>query len=463
MVFSPKKLLAKLNDIQKARDSTLRFWVAYSGGLDSHVLLHTLSKSREALPEIEVRALHIHHGLHADADKWQAHCVSVCQALSIPIEVMKVDAQPKAGESPEAVARDARYQAMEKFIQTGDCLLTAHHQDDQAETVLLQLLRGSGPRGLAAMPVDAPFGQGRHARPLLSFTRAELLDYAQHESLEWIEDGSNTDTRFDRNFIRHKILPTLKTRWPAAATTISRVAVHSAEASRILDETAETDLQKVRLQQTGQLSGSQLSNSQFSNSQLSIKALKLLTGSQIRNCLRGWLHELKLPLPSTAQMERVIYDVLNASPDASPTVHWPGAEIRRYRDALFAMQPLPAHDAGQVLDWDCREPLPIPGLFCSLRALPVTGKGLQENLCLKEGVQVKFRHGGEVCRPAGREHTHTVKKLMQEFGVPTWERDRIPMFHLGGQLAAVGKMWVCEGFQVVEGEKGLEFEWFAEE
>jgi tRNA(Ile)-lysidine synthase len=443
MAFSPEKLIAQLNEIQKTLVGVRRFWVAYSGGMDSHVLLQALSVVRSEIPDIEILALHVHHGLHADADKWQAHCMSICKALSIPIETINVDAQPKAGESPEAAARDARYQAMESFIQTGNCLLTAHHQDDQAETVLLQLLRGSGPRGLAAMPVETSFGQGWHARPLLQFTREELLDFAQQQSLEWIEDSSNIDTRFDRNFIRHEIMPSLKSRWPAAAATISRSAVHSAEASRILDEVARTDLQNVRLQQTGQLS---------------VSSLKFLTESRIRNCLRAWLHELNLPLPTTAQMERVLEDVLDAAPDASPTVHWQGVEVRRYRDILFAMKPLSAHDATQVLDWDCRGPLSIPGLSCSLRALSVTGKGLRANLCLKEGIQVKFRHGGEVCRPVGREHTHAVKKLMQEFGVPPWERDRIPMLHLGGELAAVGTMWVCEGFQAVEGEEGLAFE-----
>ena len=448
MSFSPEKLLVLLSEYKQSLGGVRRFWVAYSGGLDSHALLHALAKADSELtgliPGVKISALHIHHGLNKAADQWQTHCVSVCQSLSIPLETVNVDASPAPGESPEAAARNARYQAFDQFIQAGDCLLTAHHQDDQAETVLLQLLRGSGPRGLAAMPACTEFGEGWHARPLLDFSRSELQDYAQQKGLEWVEDSSNVDTRFDRNFIRHEILPALKNRWPAAASTISRVAGHSAEASKILDEVAGMDLQEVRLQQVGQLS---------------VSGLKRLTNIRMRNCLRVWLHELNLPMPTAAQLGHVICDVLDAAQDATPLVHWQGAEIRRYRDVLFAMKPVTVHDEAQVIDWDCRQPLSIPGFSGRLQAQPVMGKGLQADRCLQEGVQVQFRRGGEVCQPVGRSHTHAVKKMMQEYGVPPWERDRIPMFYLKGHLAAVGKMWVCEGFQALEGEKGLEMNW----
>lgn len=448
MSFSPEKLLAQLREYKQSLAGVRRFWVAYSGGLDSHVLLHVLANAGTELtglfPNIQVCALHVHHGLNPDADQWQDHCVSVCQSLSIPLEIVHVDASPASGESPEAAARNVRYQAFGQFMQDGDCLLTAHHQDDQAETVLLQLLRGCGPRGLAAMPACAEFGKGWHARPLLKFSRFELQDYAQQMGLDWVEDSSNVDTRFDRNYIRHKILPVLKTRWPAAASTISRVSSHSAEASQILNEVAKKDLQEVCLQQAGQLS---------------ISGLQRLTDSRLRNCLRVWLHELSLPLPTTVQLEHVIHDVLGSAQDATPTVCWQGAEIRRYRDALFAMPPLPVHDATQVIDWDCHQSLSIPGLLGSLRAIPIMGKGLQASRCLKDGIQIRFRRGGELCQPVGRSHTHAVKKLMQEYGVPPWERDRVPMFYLKDHLAAVGKLWVCEGFHALEGEKGLELDW----
>ena len=448
MSFSPEKLLAQLSEYRQSLAGARHIWVGYSGGLDSHALLYALASTNSELtkliPDVKICALHVHHGLNKAADQWQEHCVTVCQSLSIPLEIVHVDASPAPGESPEAAARNVRYQAFNQVIQNGDCLLTAHHQDDQAETVLLQLLRGSGPRGLAAMPACTEFGNGWHVRPLLNFSRSELENYAQQKGLDWIEDSSNIDTRFDRNFIRHEILPVLKSRWPAAASTISRAAGHSAEASRILDEVAGMDLQEVRLQQSGQLS---------------VSGLKNLSDTRKRNCLRVWLHGQGLPLPTTVQLEHVIHDVLDAAQDATPYVHWQGAEIRRYRDALFAMPPLPGHDATQVIDWDCHQPLSIPGLSGGLRAIPVMGKGLQASRCLKGGIQVRFRRGGELCQPVGRSHTHAVKKLMQEYGVPPWERDRIPMFYLNDRLAGVGKLWVCEGFQAREGEKGLEMDW----
>jgi len=209
--------------------------IAYSGGLDSHVLLHAVAAMRAELTGCEFIAVHINHGLSEKAGQWTKHCANQCEVLNITFAHINVDAKNKTGESPEAVAREVRYQAFREFMQPGDCLLTAHHQDDQAETLLIQLLRGAGPRGLAAMPYYSDFAEGWHARPLLNFSRDELHEYAQQTFSQnqsaWIDDESNSDTRFDRNFLRHEIIPKLKARFPGMAATLSRSAGLCAEAS----------------------------------------------------------------------------------------------------------------------------------------------------------------------------------------------------------------------------------------
>ena len=228
------------------RTGVTRYWLAYSGGLDSHALLHAMHGLRAQQRGIILCAVHVHHGLRPEADQWAAHCMSVCAALEIPCQVLHVQARPAAGESPEDAARCARYQALRDVIGAGDCLLTAHHQDDQAETLLLQLLRGAGVAGLAGMPACAAFGTGLLARPLLSHSRAELRAYAERHGLHWVEDGSNAETGYDRNYLRHEILPRLRARWPATAAVLTRSAGHCAAATDLLQILAAQDLANLR-------------------------------------------------------------------------------------------------------------------------------------------------------------------------------------------------------------------------
>jgi len=212
---------SRLLEILKALPDSGRLLVGYSGGMDSHVLLHAVWGLRNEL-KLEMSAVHVNHGLQSDAEAWADSCADFCRSQQIPIAIIQVDATPEKGESPEAAARDSRYCALHDLMLKGDILLTAHHSDDQAETVLLQLLRGSGPSGLSAMPIISGFGPGFHARPLLEFSRAELAEYAQHNRLQWLEDFSNSDTSFDRNFLRQEVVPLLKQRWPAMHKTLSR-------------------------------------------------------------------------------------------------------------------------------------------------------------------------------------------------------------------------------------------------
>lgn len=421
-----------------------RFVIAYSGGLDSHVLLHTIAAMRAELDGRELLAVHVNHGLSANAQGWSAHCTSQCERLGITLKQFDIDARAEVGESPEAAARDGRYATIASMIEEGDCLLTAHHQDDQAETLLIQLLRGAGPRGLAAMPRFVPYADGWHARPLLGYSRDELLDYAQQAQLSWIDDESNSDTRFDRNFLRHDILPRLKARFPGMNSTLSRSANLCAEAAELLVSAATADLSQVQLDAQS----------------VSVSGLQSLGEVRARNLLHQWCRDRELPTPSAAQLQCVWDEVMGAGPESEPVVSWPGGEARRYRDALFIRSPLPVHDAALRQSWDVQHGLSIPSLG-ELRAERVEGQGISTRLLDGRTVDIRFRQGGEELRPAGRQGHHLLKKLFQEAGVPPWQRDRIPLLYVDDQLLAVAGLWVAHEAAAQTGESGVALIWSA--
>ena len=436
MSFTPASLHAQLMQFPVPQ----RYCVAFSGGVDSHVLLHALVQIRDALPSSQLHAIHINHGIHPDAQQWTRHCEIVCHDLDVSFEAIQLRVQRKSKHSLEALARDARYAELARLSRNGDMLLLAHHQDDQAETLLLQLMRGSGVKGLAGMPMCISFAQGWLARPLLRHGRDELQAYAVEQHLPWIEDPSNQDTAFDRNFLRHVAVPVLRQRWPAMASTFSRVARHQAEAADLLDVLAQQDLVPLVTDDAGILQ---------------ITPLLTLSPQRQRNVLRYWLHRVcALPLPSTLHLQRILDEVVPADKDATPLVHWPGAEIRRYRDQLHAMRPLPEVVADWQQHWDLQASLPLPtGDW--LVAQQGKGIGLRTS-ALVQGVRVRFRHGGERCQLPGRTHHHELKKLFQEWAIPPWQRDRVPLVYIGNQLAQVAEYCICEPFAAKPDEIGLQ-------
>jgi len=420
-----------------------RYWLAYSGGVDSHVLLHVLANHQHIFGEAKFQAVHINHSLSSQADLWAEHCRETCERLQIPFIAIDVDATPRPGESPEARAREVRYQAIERLIKTDDCLLTAHHQDDQVETLLLQLLRGSGPKGLAAMPQWSSFHAGYLARPLINVRREDIQAYAMANQLKWVSDESNLNLKFDRNFIRHEIVPRLTQRWPSLAQTISRSARYCAEAVEILDHDARHVLQEINPNGLPCLSVSRLSQ---------------LSKAQQRNTLRYWIHQHGKNTPSSTRLEQVIEQLLHAAPDASPKVGWEGCELRRYRDQLHIMAPLSEVNTEESLDWNIQNPVAIDGLG-ELSARPVVGAGIAKRLITGRRLSVGFRKGGESIQPAGRPQHHTLKKLFQERGIPPWVRDRTPLIYIDDQLAAVGNLFVDQLFCAQSDEDGFIFQW----
>ncbi len=432
-VFSPARLaeaLARLPAMQ-------RFWVALSGGADSLALLHAMCGLREQLAPAEIGAAHVHHGLHAEADAWEDACRRVCTELDVTLETLRVDAGAGPGESPEAAARRARYAALAALVGAREVMCTAHHQGDQAETVLLQLVRGAGPAGLAGMPALAPLGKGWLARPLLDTRAQSLRDYLLCHGAVWAEDPSNADQRYDRNYVRQQILPSLEERWPGVQRTLARAAAHQADSAAMAAELAQMDLAATRGRRPETLSAA---------------ALMRLPAARVRNLLRGWLAERGLPPAAATHIENIVEELVKAREDAEPLVSWPGAEVRRYRDALYAAPPMPSHDASLRIVWSPERVLELP--HGSLEATAAEGRGLSVERCRHAQVEVRFRQGGERLQPAGRGHSTALKKLLQTRAVPPWLRDRIPLIYVDGELAAVAGLWVADAFAVDDRSRG---------
>ena len=409
----PSRLLLNL---KPWRNATI--WrIAFSGGLDSTVLLHLLAHlaKTESLPALS--ALHVHHGLQAAADAWPAHCQSVCDALGVPLKVVHVQVQ--SGASLEQVARDARYAAFVENIQVNEVLMTAQHRDDQAETLLFRLLRGAGVRGLSGMPSERSLGAGRLLRPLLDITRAELEAYAAEHQLNWIEDPSNQDRHYSRNYLRHQVFPVLSERWPQAVATMARSAAHLSEAQGLLDELAHIDLARA------------ITVSEFDwlgLPSLELSALEGLSAARQRNVLSYWL------------------TALTRLPDSD---HWSGWE--QLREAAGDAQPIwrladgELHRAGGRIWWLSGQFLEGPPAAVNwadpARSLTLPGNGeLTIGGRIADGpLHIRYREGGEVMTLPGRGH-RDLKRLLNENGVPSFVRGRLPLLYRGEQLLAVANL-----------------------
>jgi tRNA(Ile)-lysidine synthase len=378
--------------------------------------------------------------------EWGRHCAGICTMLDVQYAVKRVKVGTVAEEGMEAAARRVRYAALAAALGPGDILLTAHHCDDQAETVLLQLLRGTGVAGLAAMPVQTVFGTGRIVRPLLGFSRAELRTYAQKHQLAWIEDPSNQESHLRRSFLRTEILPRLARHWPAHAGLLARTARHAAEAMELLDEVAEADLTACRQAVA------------HSPQALSIKALLTLSTARQRNLLRYWLRRQGFLAPATAQLEEVLAQAQTAPRSHQARVCWPGAEVWRYRDLLVAMPAQHSPDPALDVVWNLHAPLDLPGIG-RLRVVPIRGQGLSAARLNGKPLHIRLRSGGETLVLPGRAHHHVLKKLLQAEGVPPWLRARLPVFYADHELAAVADRWVCAPYLAGDGEEGLKIVW----
>jgi len=423
--FSPERLLDALEiALGDHVGPTAGACIALSGGLDSTVLLAglaALAGRRDRAVAQPLRAIHVDHGLHRDAGRWSEHSVSIARAFGVGCEVVRVDARPGPGESPEAAARAARYRAIAQCLQPDELLLTAHHADDQLETVLLQWLRGGGLRSVAGMRPAVRFASGWHVRPLLGFLRTELRDWAIATGLEWLEDPSNLDTRFDRNYLRLEVLPVLRKRWPAAARTVGRVAAQAAEALELEAEDAAADLAAAR-----------------EGSTLSLPALRALGSARQRRLLRAWLRGAGLPLPAAATLEALHRDMLTAATDRVPQVRWPGVVVHRYRERLYATAGAPEAQPWLPGEWRPGEVFDL-GPLGRLELCPAQGEGLSRAR-LTGPLEVGPRPSGGSFRPVGSAHHRPLRKWLQERGVLPWLRSQLPVVTFGEEIVAIGDL-----------------------
>ena len=390
--------------------------VAYSGGPDSTALLHALAQL-PAARERGLRALHVDHGLHADSAAWAEQCRRFCAGLELPCEVVRVHVESQRGEGVEAAARHARYAAFAAQLRAGEALLLAHHRDDQAETVLLKLLRGAGPEGLGGMRERRPLGAGTLWRPLLhDITRAQLHDYVVAHGLPCIDDPSNADTRLARNQLRHEILPRLAAHWPQATDSI----LHSAALNRAAADALRTHW----------LAAFDALHDAASRSLDAAGWLALAPGLR-EPLLDHWLRARGLPAPTTAQRAQIERQCA-ARPGQSPCIRWPGAELHVWKGRLWARAPRPAIDPSWRAPWQGES-----------LALPDGGQLTMDNehARLPAPLTVRLRQGGERIRPAGDAHTRELRDLFQQAALPPWQRLACPLLYEDDTLVAVADRW----------------------
>lgn len=418
--------------------------------------LVALRRERERWRDVPLRALHVHHGLRPAADEWARYCRSLCRELGVPLQVSRVQVASGTGASLEAEARRARYAALERGLRRDEWLLTAHHVDDQLETMLLQWMRGAGVAGLAAMPQRAAFGRGWLTRPLLSMSRDELLRVARAQRLAWVEDDSNVDQRFERNYVRAQVAPMLRARWPAAARVAARSAAHLGEAKALLEEIAALDLAELTAPAGA----------------LELSKLALLSIARQRNALRHWLTVRGLTTPDTVHLERIRVELSAARTDAQPSVRWAGGEVRRFRGRLYAFTAaqsatlaLPSKAAQraslqpsrqpslQPWDWRRRKRFELAENRGALR-LVADRYGNIDGAKLPAKLWVGVRTGGEKIRLAASGPHRALKELLRTAAVPPWERERLPLLYsiptagLPTALLAVGDLFVDTRIQV---------------
>jgi tRNA(Ile)-lysidine synthase len=413
--------------------------VAFSGGLDSTVLLHAFAAEAAARAR-GLRALHVQHDLQPGAADWAAHCQSLCREWQIECEVRTVQVARNSGLGLEAAAREARYAAFAASLAPGETLALAQHRDDQAETVLLRLLRASGSDGLAAMHARRQLGQSRLWRPLLDTPRSVLLEYARTHGLRWLEDPSNADTRHDRNFLRHRALPLLAERWPGASAALARSARLLSEDAVLLGEEAARRLQAVRTADAHTLDA---------------RALLELSPAWRARVLRHWFEALGLPSPAGRAFTRIDSELLLSRHDAQPEMRWAGVCLQRWRGLLHVELRTPAMAPHFACDWNggARLQLPDGG---SLELLPAAQ--LPESLA---PLRVVARQGGERIRLPGRAHSHALKDCLQRAGLPPWLRRRLPLLRApdDNEVLAAGDAIVSARWQAECAPRGLRLRW----
>jgi len=421
--------------------------VALSGGADSVVLLHLvhrLQREREFL----LSAIHVNHQISPHAADWAGFCVALCAKLHVPLVVKKIRVPRRSQAGLEAAARTLRYRAFAELDT--DCLLLAHHLDDQAETVLLNLLRGAGVRGAAAMPevrlqASGVGRQGEGAsivRPLLEVPRAALVAYAKKHRLAWIEDESNLDAAFARNYLRHAVLPVVEQRFPAYRQTLARAAGHFAEADSLLDELAAIDMA-----------------SAVRDGKLKLALLQKYSPARAKNLLRAYFAAQGMPALDAERLQEWLRQLISARGDSRVELDVAGLVLRRYRGEAWVELATLSPAADWQITWRGEHELALPELGGRLKMMPVQGEGLSVAKLGTAPMTLRLRQGGEKLKPDCGRPRKTLKHLLQEAAIPPWQRERLPLLYSGDTLIAVPGIGIDCAYQAAPGESGLRLSW----
>src|SRR5882724_12839047 len=445
MSFSAASLRAVLDAHVPAGATGLA--VALSGGADSASLLAAAAGLGAAsdlglgVCGLPLRAVHIDHGLQAAAASFRESCAALCASLGIPLTVIRVVVHTPPGASIEAAARDARYAALGRELKPGECLLTAHHSEDQAETLLLQALRGAGLKGMSAMPICRPLGRGWHLRPLLDVPQSELLAFGARVAGASVIDPMNENLRFDRGYLRRRVWPLIGSRWPGAAATLARTARHVADAQELLDRAAAADVGRLR-----------------DGDALSVPGLRAMSARERINALRFWLFDANVEPPTTRRLNEALRQIFEAKADHLPAIVWGDCALRRYRRRVFLTDAHPPRLEG-TRHWrvapDSR--VDLGSNSGTLRWAAQTG-GIDARR-LPDTVIVRRRDGGEILKPGAKAKSQSVQHLCQSHGVLPWMRDALPLVFAGDALIAVADLWVDARWCVAPFEPGLAVVW----
>jgi tRNA(Ile)-lysidine synthase len=446
--FSPARLSSTLEELLDQRSSA-QLCVAFSGGLDSVVLLNALVQLRDHDGRWKLRAVHVNHQLQPDSGEWAQQCEGWCQQLQVDCKVLTVSVKETQAQGLEAAARRARYSALQDELKPEEFLFTAHHADDQLETILIAMMRGAGLNGLAAMPTIARFGRAWHARPLLNFTRDSLQKWAHAKSLLYIDDPTNSHTHFDRNFLRHEIIARLKQRWPAAAVTGARAAHHLSDAKLLMDEYVAQDYSKA-----------------CEANALVVDVLQQWPPLRRRAVIRYWLQQHDVLMPSTQTMHALEHDMLHSAVDRVPCTRWSGCAVHRFKGRLHLDTNHRSERVGDVLHWDPSQAISLPSGLGTLRLTEAANEAdLAQSLDpgkLPSRLVVRFRQGGERIQLPHEDFHRQLKTLMQAANIFPWWRGRVPLIYAGDQLVAIAGMWVSADYVATGKQGAFQVQWLHE-
>ena len=389
--------------------------VAYSGGIDSTALLYLANKFSKKHNK-NIKAIHVNHNINIKSKNWENHCQDFCNSLNIPLIIKSINIEIKPGQSLEERAREERYKAINSSSSQHTLLMTGHHIDDQVETFFYNLLRGSGTKGLSAMPILKENLKGFHMRPILSFNKTALIDLVKQMNFDYINDDSNENMNFSRNYIREKILPVIKKKWPNYNKTVDRAILNLTNAQKLCSDLALIDLKKYKIQNKDNI--------------ISIN-VRDLDDNRFYNVIRYWIEKNNFKMPSRQQIDSIKKNVFHAGIDKNPIFSCSSFEIRRHKEHLEIMSPLKKHDPNVIYKWKKSENLVISGLEINL-----SWQNLEEKLGYKveDDVEVKFRKEGENIKINDRK---SLKDYMREQNIPPWKRDRVMLIYIKDELKVV--------------------------